>query len=173
MRKPRIDNQQSQPTPQHVIKHVWTDEQREAFFAMFDTMQDAEVAAWLKVEYGWDLRVQRLSDLRRWWENQQGVERMLADAEQFRTEFAKGHPQATSREIYEEALTYMMAKGVRKGDDKLVKFATVEMRKKWELENEMERQRSLKDKGLMEVAKGIKDNPLAQEKFEEFKKTLK
>lgn len=127
MRKPRIDS--DGPGAIQRLKNLsW--EEIEFLLSQASEISARKVIAQIEARHGISgLSEQRLSDFWRWAQSQQALRKMNADAEQFRTEFAKENPQATLEEAHEATLAYLHLKAAREDDTKLAKFVLIELRK--------------------------------------------
>ena len=172
-RKPRIDA--DGPGPLQRLKSLpW--EEVEFLLSQREKISAAKLAAQISSRHGIDISAPRLSDFWRWAESQVALRVMNADAEQFRTEFARENPGATLEEAHESTLAYLHLKAGRSEDEKLMKFVLGEIRKARALAHEREKFREeLKgklEKGLDALFQEIKGNARALELFEELKGAL-
>lgn len=114
-------------------------EAREELFALRESLSASAILARIEREYGLQVAPQRLSDFWRWQASQIELERLNADADQFREAFAREGVAASPEEIHIRTVDYLRMKGVREDDGKTLKFAVSEARKAIELERERER----------------------------------
>jgi len=111
-------------------------EAREELFALRESLSASAILERIEREYGLQVLPQRLSDFWRWQASQIELERLNADADQFREAFAREGVGASPEEIHIRTVDYLRMKGVREDDEKMLKFAVSEARKAIELERD-------------------------------------
>jgi len=138
-------------------------EAREELFALRESLSASAILERIEHEHGLALSPPRLSDFWRWQQSQIELERMNADAEQFRAAFAsEAGTTASPEEIHVKTVDYLRLKGMREDDGRMLRYAVTEARKAIELEQGA-RKLALLEKKAAEAVAAVENGSLSAE----------
>jgi hypothetical protein len=124
--KPRING--DGPSPGQRLKQLpW--EELEFLLEQKEVASAKQIIAQIKGRHGIVVSPSRLSEFWRWLDQRVALREMNADAETFRGEFAKEHPEATLEQAHEATLAWLHLRAAKGSDEKLMKFVLGELRK--------------------------------------------
>jgi hypothetical protein len=140
-RKPRIDKGGRKSALQRLKELPW-----DAIEQIAGEAQDwpgKQLVARIKQQHGIGISEQRLSDFWRWVSLQREMRAANAEVEHIREIFAASVPEASAEATHNFLVKFLTARGFAERDNRVLRFVTIEERKRAEGERESRRLRLL------------------------------